>query len=105
MFFNVIPLGRLPLTVIPVSGSAVVLLNVTVYVAGTPARTGGGTDTATIPFGDVTVSASAAGAEITAAESVSIVPRVATPGRCHRDFRVNDRVTTSRLLGGLFAGN
>src|SRR5215831_13258987 len=59
------PSGTSPLATTPTgpwNGLDVVFVTVIVYVDATPATTGGGTDTATIPVGEVTLSANAGGA-------------------------------------------
>src|SRR5215471_5577851 len=78
----VIPDGISPAAMMPAgpwNATDVVFVTVIVYVDATPATTGGGTDTATIPVGEVTLSANAAGASISERpDKPSAVARTAT---------------------------
>jgi hypothetical protein len=81
MLFMVTPAGRLTnaegLLSGPVDAS---LVTVILYVDGVPATTGEGTETVTIPLGDVALSADAAdvsASELPIAASVAIIPALA----------------------------
>jgi hypothetical protein len=78
---TLIPDGMSPLATIPDIALDVVFVSVMVYVAATPALTGDGTDTVSIPVGDeVALSASADGTPMrNAATTASIVGSLARP--------------------------
>src|SRR5215471_12129790 len=97
MLWMVIPDGISPLATTPTgpwNGLDVVFVTVIVYVDATPATTGGGTDTATMPVGEVTLSADAADASIREPGRPSAAARTVIAAARRRPARIGRPVMT-----------
>src|SRR5215470_2479566 len=94
MLCMVLPDGISPAATTPTgpwNGLEVVFVTVIVYVDATPATTGGGTDTATIPVGEVTLSAKAGDASISEAGQPSATASTAAAAARRRTVRAADQ--------------